>query len=327
MKNTLTFSDLCLDFQDERGQTYNLLDDVSFSIKDGRAVGIVGESGCGKSITSLAVMGLLPPAAHITSGSILFEGENLVTKTEKEMYAIRGKGISMIFQEPMTSLNPVLTIGFQIEEVIRRHEPSLSKAQLKTRTLDLLDKVGIPNPQKRINNYPHQFSGGMRQRTMIAIAIACHPQLLIADEPTTALDVTIQAQVLDLMMRLKTDGAMMLITHNLGIVAEVCEDVVVMYAGQIVESGSVRKVFKNPSHPYTQGLIRAIPTLDTKVEVLDSIPGVVPAVQHFPGGCRFAPRCPNATSLCSQERPGRVLLSESHMVACHLIRGETVNHE
>ena len=200
----------------------------------------------------------------------------------------------MIFQEPMTSLNPVLTIGFQIEEMLRRHESNLSKEEMRARVIDLLNKVGIPNPEKRLSSYPHQFSGGMRQRTMIAIAIACHPQLLIADEPTTALDVTIQAQVLDLMVNLKKGGSMMLITHNLGVVAEVCEDVVVMYAGQIIESGPVKEVFLHPAHPYTQGLLRAIPQLDTRSKTLESIPGVVPSVQNFPKGCRYAPRCPHA---------------------------------
>lgn len=321
MKDVLTFSDLCLDLRDDSGNSYNLLDHISFSIKEGHAVGIVGESGCGKSMTSLAVMGLLPPAAHITHGSIQYNGLEISDKTEKEMFAIRGKEIAMIFQEPMTSLNPVLTIGFQIEEMLRRHEKDLSKAELRSRTIELLGKVGIPNPEKRLNSYPHQFSGGMRQRTMIAIAIACRPQLLIADEPTTALDVTIQAQVLDLMVRLKTEGSLMLITHNLGIVAEICDDVVVMYAGQIVESGPVNEVFLNPVHPYTRGLIHAIPTLDTQKKTLESIPGVVPGVQNFPNGCRYAPRCSCSKASCHEERPKLYMVSEGHQVACCLSEG------
>ncbi len=322
MKNVLTFSDFCLDLQDDDGRSYNLLDHISFSVKDGRALGVVGESGCGKSMTSLAAMRLLPPAARIAGGRILLGDTDITAKSEKEMYAIRGKEMAMIFQEPMTSLNPVLTIGFQIEEMLRRHESNLSKEEMRARVIDLLNKVGIPNPEKRLSSYPHQFSGGMRQRTMIAIAIACHPQLLIADEPTTALDVTIQAQVLDLMVNLKKGGSMMLITHNLGVVAEVCEDVVVMYAGQIIESGPVKEVFLHPAHPYTQGLLRAIPQLDTRSKTLESIPGVVPSVQNFPKGCRYAPRCPHARPECRQERPLARHIGADHEVACHLIEEE-----
>ena len=323
VKNVLTFSDFCLDLRDDDGQAYNLLDHISFAVPNGRALGVVGESGCGKSMTSLAAMRLLPPAAHISGGRILLGDTDITAKSEKEMYAIRGKEMSMIFQEPMTSLNPVLTIGFQIEEMLLRHEKGLTKAQMHERVIDLLRKVGIPNPEKRAKSYPHEFSGGMRQRTMIAIAIACRPQLLIADEPTTALDVTIQAQVLDLMMRLKEDGSMMLITHNLGVVAEVCEDVVVMYAGQIIESGPVREVFLHPAHPYTQGLLRAIPMLETTSKTLESIPGVVPTVQNFPQGCRYAPRCAYAKEECRQQRPSRRQLGSGHDVACYLIEEES----
>ena len=324
VKNILTFSDFCLDLHDDDGQAYNLLDHISFAVPDGRALGVVGESGCGKSMTSLAAMRLLPPAAHISSGKIMLGDMDITAKSEKEMYEIRGKEMSMIFQEPMTSLNPVLTIGFQIEEMLIRHESNLTKAERRERVIDLLAKVGIPNPEKRLKSYPHEFSGGMRQRTMIAIAIACSPQLLIADEPTTALDVTIQAQVLDLMMRLKQGGSLMLITHNLGVVAEVCEDVAVMYAGQIIESGPVKEVFLHPAHPYTQGLLRAIPMLNTTAKTLESIPGVVPTVQNFPKGCRYAPRCAYAKKECSQERPSRRDLGNGHDVACYLIEEESV---
>lgn len=318
MSEILKFDQFRLDLIDDNAKAYNLLDDISFSVEEGHAVGVVGESGCGKSMTSLSVMRLLPPVARAAGGKIVYAGQDLLAKTEQEMYAIRGNEISMIFQEPMTSLNPVLTVGFQIEEVIRRHEPDVSKAELHERALALLSKVGIPNPEKRIRNYPHQFSGGMRQRAMIAMAIACSPQLLIADEPTTALDVTIQAQVLDLMVRLKSGGSLMLITHNLGVVAEVCDEVVVMYAGQIVEKGTVNEVFLHPAHPYTQGLLAAIPTLTTEKKALYTIPGTVPMVQAYTPGCRYAPRCPHARPCCGERAPACRSVGTGHEAACYL---------
>lgn len=321
MRDVLRFDKFRLDLQSDSGQRYNLLDDISFCVTEGKALGVVGESGCGKSITSLAAMRLLPPVAKVAGGSIYLGESDLLKKTEQEMYKVRGKEISMVFQEPMTSLNPVLTIGFQIEEVLRRHEPELGKKELRERTLGLLKKVGIPNPEKRIKNYPHQFSGGMRQRTMIAMAIACNPRLLIADESTTALDVTIQAQVLDLMSRLKEAGSLMFITHNLGVVAEVCDEMVVMYAGQIVEKGTVEEVFLHPAHPYTRGLLAAIPTLETTEKKLYSIPGTVPMVQNFGKGCRYAPRCGHCSPACLERPPREKRINDHHSVACYLEKG------
>lgn len=321
MLDVLRFEKFRLDLQNDDGQRFNLLDDISFSVKEGKALGVVGESGCGKSITSLSAMRLLPPAAKVAGGSIYLGDDDLLKKTEQEMYKVRGKEISMVFQEPMTSLNPVLTIGFQIEEVLHRHQPELSKKELQEKTLGLLKKVGIPNPEKRIKNYPHQFSGGMRQRTMIAMAIACDPRLLIADESTTALDVTIQAQVLDLMIRLKEGGSLMFITHNLGVVAEVCEDMVVMYAGQIVERGTVEEVFLHPAHPYTKGLLLAIPTLETTEKKLHNIPGTVPMVHNYAKGCRYAPRCVHCVPSCKEQAPCSVRLNDNHSVACYLHKG------
>ncbi len=318
MQDVLRFDRFRLNLQDDDGKQYNLLDDISFSVREGRALGIVGESGCGKSITTLSAMRLLPPVAKVAGGRILLGEEDLLQKTEQEMYKIRGKELSMIFQEPMTALNPVLTIGFQIEEVLRRHEKNLSKKDLRERTISLLQKVGIPNPEKRIKNYPHQFSGGMRQRTMIAMAIACNPRVLIADEATTALDVTIQAQVLDLMSRLKTGGSLMFITHNLGVVAEVCDELVVMYAGQVMEKGTVEEVFLHPAHPYTRGLLKAIPTLTTNVKRLHNIPGTVPLAHKFEQGCRYAPRCEHCKAVCREKAPVQTRINDDHSVACFL---------
>lgn len=318
MADILRFDKFRLDLQDDEGRHFNLLDDISFSLPDGKALGIVGESGCGKSITSLAVMRLLPQAAKVMGGGVYLRGDSLLEKTEAEMHDIRGKDVAMIFQDPLTCLNPVLTIGFQIGEAIKRHNPRTSAEEIKERTISLLKRVGIPTPEKRIRNYPHQFSGGMRQRTMIAMAIACSPGLLIADEATTALDVTIQAQVLDLMIRLKEGGSFMFITHNLGIVAEVCDEVTVMYAGQIVEAGTVDEVFLHPAHPYTKGLLLALPTLTSSGKKLYNIPGVVPTVQNFTPGCRYAPRCEYAKPVCSERKPARCVLNDSHHVACYL---------
>lgn len=321
MGEILSFDKFRLDLRDDNGNLYNLLDDISFCVHQGKAVGVVGESGCGKSMTSLSAMRLLPPVAKVVGGSINLCGEDLMKKTEQEMYKIRGKQVSMVFQEPMTSLNPVLTIGFQIGEIIKRHEPRISKAELRERVIHLIERVGIPNPASRLKNYPHQFSGGMRQRVMIAMAIACAPQLLIADEPTTALDVTIQAQVLDLMMRLKENGSMMLITHNLGVVAETCDEVVVMYAGQIVERGTTEEVFLHPAHPYTVDLLKSIPTLETERGELYSIAGVVPMVKNFTTGCRFAPRCQHCMARCKEKAPESSAINASHSVACYLNEG------
>jgi len=280
--------------------------DVSFHINRREVVGLVGESGCGKSVTSLSLMRLLKDTpGRISGGKVLFEDRDLVTLPEKDMRNIRGNEIAMIFQEPMTSLNPVLKIGKQLEEPLMVHL-GLSRSQAKERAADLLRQVGIPRAEEVLHDYPHQLSGGMRQRVMIAMAIACKPKLLIADEPTTALDVTIQAQILELLRKLRADNDMsvLLITHDLGVVAEMCDRVIVMYAGRVVEEGSVQELFENPRHPYTKGLIRSVPKLRQKVHRLESIPGNVPDLSQMPQGCKFAPRCAYATERCLKEEPG-----------------------
>lgn len=281
------------------------VDGVSLHVKKGEIVGIVGESGSGKSVTSLSVMQLVPnPPGQIVGGEINFNNENLVSASNKRMKAIRGKEIAMIFQEPMTSLNPLFTIGNQIRESIRIHE-KISKKEAHQKAINLLKLVGLPRAEDVIDEYPHQLSGGMRQRVMIAMAMSCEPDLLIADEPTTALDVTIQAQILDLMRKLNAEKntAILLITHDLGVVAEMCDRVVVMYAGQVVEEGTVREVLKEPHHPYTQGLIRSLPRLEEKSQKLYSIKGTVPRPKLGRVGCRFAPRCDLAFERCFKESP------------------------
>ncbi|MCY0901981.1 MAG: ABC transporter ATP-binding protein [Firmicutes bacterium] len=301
------------------------IDDVSFHVDRGETLGIVGESGCGKSVTSLSVMQLLSANGKIQEGTIAFNGRNLVGLSDGQMRKIRGKDIAMIFQEPMSSLNPVHKIGKQIAESLKIHT-NLSLGDGKRRAIELLNLVGIPRAEQIVDEYPHRLSGGMRQRVMIAIAMACDPQLLIADEPTTALDVTIQAQILDLMRRLKQERQMgiMLITHDLGVVAEMCDRVVVMYAGKVVEQGAVRDIFRNPSHPYTIGLLNSIPKLKERQERLDSIPGTVPSIELMPAGCRFAARCPHATTRCVTAEPGLLPVSETHQVRCFLREGVAV---
>ena len=294
------------------------VDGVDFVLNKGETLGIVGESGCGKSVTSLSIMRLIPdPPGKIVEGEILFEGSNLLEKTEAEMRNIRGNDISMIFQEPMTSLNPVFTIGDQIMEAIILHQ-RLNKAEARERAIEMLRLVGIPSPERRVDEYPHQLSGGMRQRVMIAMALSCNPRLLIADEPTTALDVTIQAQILDLMAQLREElgTAIMMITHDLGVIAEVVEKVVVMYTGRIVESADTYTIFKDPKHPYTIGLLASIPRLDGDGSRLQAIPGSVPIPGSFPEGCGFHPRCPFATDLCVKKVPPAFEVGENHHVAC-----------
>jgi oligopeptide/dipeptide ABC transporter ATP-binding protein len=296
------------------------VDGVTYHIDKGETLGIVGESGCGKSVTSLSVMRLIPdPPGKITGGDILFGGESLLKKSEAEMRKIRGNSISMIFQEPMTSLNPVYTVGDQIAEAIELHQ-GLKRQDAMEKAVEMLRLVGIPLPERRVHEYPHQLSGGMRQRVMIGMALSCNPQLLIADEPTTALDVTIQAQILELMKRLKKElgMAIMLITHDLGVVAEMAQRVVVMYAGKIVEEGDVVSIFRNPLHPYTEGLLRSIPRLDGDKGRLHVIDGVVPNPLHMPSGCRFNPRCPYAMDVCREKEPQFTQVSPTRYVSCWL---------
>lgn len=295
------------------------VDDVSFSIGQEETFGLVGESGCGKSVTALSIIRLISwPPGKIVNGKVFLEGENLLEKTEEEMRKIRGNKISMIFQEPMTSLDPVFTVGNEIMEVIQLHQ-GLEKEEAQEKAIDMLKIVGIPDPERRMNEYPHQLSGGMRQRVMIAMALSCNPKLLIADEPTTALDVTIQAQILRLMDKLKEEfqASVLLITHDLGVIAQQCENVAVMYAGEIVELGSVEAIFENPLHPYTEGLNKAIPRLDVDMNRLEIIEGMVPNLIEVPSGCRFHPRCRNAKESCSHELPRLVELEENHFTRCH----------
>ena len=315
--SVLEFKNYKMGFRDE-GVTYNLLDNISFSIRRGSVMGIVGESGCGKSMASLSVMRLLPPEAVVQGGEILFNGADLIAKSEAEMELIRGGEIGMVFQEPMTSLNPVFTIGRQIGETFRIHCASMTSEQIHKEVCDLLARVGISNPARRYDQYPHQLSGGMRQRVMIAMALACKPRLLIADEPTTALDVTIQAQVLELMQELgkESGSSMMLITHNLGVVAETCDEAVVMYAGRIVEMGRVEHIFDTHAHPYTEGLMASIPSLSSGDGELYSIPGTVPAIDNFGKGCRFAPRCARRRKMCDELPPPLREVVAGHSVAC-----------
>ncbi|HUE76380.1 MAG TPA: ABC transporter ATP-binding protein [Longimicrobiales bacterium] len=297
------------------------VDGVSFHVERGEVLGIVGESGCGKSVTSLSVMGLVAEPGRIEEGSsIVYDGRELTGLSEKELRAIRGNDIAMIFQEPMTSLNPVFRVGEQIAEAVRLHR-GLSKKEARARAVELLQLVGIPVPERRVDEYPHQLSGGMRQRVMIAMALANEPDLLIADEPTTALDVTIQAQILELLngIRQRLGMGILLITHDLGVVAEVCDRVIVMYAGQVVEEGTVADIFERPSHPYTQGLLAAVPRADRKAGRLAVIPGTVPPPTRWPTGCRFHDRCPYAWDLTREQMPPLFDLEGGHRSRCWLV--------
>jgi oligopeptide/dipeptide ABC transporter ATP-binding protein len=302
-----------------RGGVVKAVDDVSFTIKPGETLGLVGESGCGKSVTALSVMRLVAnPPGKIVGGEINFNGENILEKNQNEMTDLRGSKISMIFQDPMTSLNPVFTVGYQISETVKRHRKELNKDQSWKRAIEMLDLVRIPDAKRRAKNYPHEFSGGMRQRVMIAIALACNPKLLIADEPTTALDVTIQAQILELMKGLtkEFDTAVMLITHDLGVVAGTCENVNVMYAGHVVESAPVKQLYETPAHPYTVGLLHSIPRLDDQRGIkLSPIGGQPPDLLNPPTGCPYAPRCPKVQSRCRQERPELMPVGRGEQVA------------
>lgn len=293
---------------------------VSFDLHKGETLAIVGESGCGKSVTSQSIMRLIPtPPGRITSGSILFKGQDLTKLSEKKMRDIRGADISMIFQDPMTALNPTLRVGEQIAENIMQHE-NISKEKAKEKAFEMLELVGIPNPKERLKQYPHEFSGGMRQRIVIAMALICNPEVLIADEPTTALDVTIQAQILELFkdIQQKTDVSIVLITHDLGVVAQVADRVAVMYAGKIVEIGTRRDIFYTPQHPYTKGLLRSVPRLDLYESELVPIAGSPPDLFAPPSGCSFAPRCPYVMEVCDRMYPVSTKLKESHQVHCWL---------
>lgn len=315
----LEVKDLAIDFTTDTGKPVHAVRDANFTVYPGQWVAIVGESGSGKSVTSLSVMGLLAEPGHVAGGTMEFMGKDLVNMPEKEYRELRGNDIAMIFQEPMTSLNPVYRIGNQIVEAIRTHE-KIDKKEAMERAVDLLRKVGIPSPEKRVYDYPHQMSGGMRQRVMIAMALACNPKLLIADEPTTALDVTIQAQILDLLRRLRdeTGMAVLLITHDLGVVSETADHVVVMYCGQVVEEAEVRSLFDHPMHPYTLGLLKSIPRLaDDDSKRLYTIKGMVPNPLEMPPGCHFSDRCEQCMDICRQKMPELVQAGD-HKVRCFL---------
>ncbi|MFT4795133.1 MAG: oligopeptide/dipeptide ABC transporter ATP-binding protein [Paracoccaceae bacterium] len=301
-----------------KGASANVVDGASFSVAPGETLCIVGESGCGKSVTALSLMGLLPmPPGQLMSGTAMFGGQDLLSMPRRDLGDIRGDRIAMIFQEPMTSLNPVHRIGDQIAEAVLRHR-SGTRAQARARALEMLERVRIPAAAQRLDDYPHQLSGGMRQRVMIAMALANDPALLIADEPTTALDVTIQAQILDLIRTLQSESgtALVMITHDLGVVAEIADKVAVMYAGRIVEDGTVEAIFDDPQHPYTIGLMSSVPSIGKRAGRLTTIDGMVPGVDNMPAGCRFAPRCPFADAACTAAPPPLIQIGEGHRVAC-----------
>jgi peptide/nickel transport system ATP-binding protein/oligopeptide transport system ATP-binding protein len=313
----LSITNLTTAFATARGEV-TAVEDISFSLDEGEILGIVGESGSGKSVTALTIMGLLPqPPARVVGGQVRFDGEELTRLSDTRMQRIRGPGIAMVFQEPMTSLNPVFTIGEQVMETIRAHE-RLSQRVLYSRALEMLEKVGIPSAARRMADYPHQLSGGQRQRVMLAIALACRPRLLIADEPTTALDVTIQAQILDLLMDLRDEFgmALIIITHNMGVVAETADRVLVMYAGRIVEEAPVARLFDRPLHPYTRGLLECVLSLEQQHERLIAIEGALPDPARRPAGCRFAPRCRYAVPACAAGIPPLAAFGAGHGAAC-----------
>lgn len=323
MAAMLTIDDLRTSFI-QAGKKLTVIEGVSLSVEPGETVGVVGESGCGKSVTSMSIMQLLGRNVELT-GSIRFQDKELLSLTDKQMQTIRGNQIAMIFQEPMTSLNPLHSIGKQISEPLRRHL-GLSKQEAKQRTIQLLKEVGIPRADEIISDYPHQLSGGMRQRVMIAMAMSCAPKLLIADEPTTALDVTIQAQILELMKKVRQEQgtSILLITHDLGVVAEMCHRVIVMYAGQIVEEADVKQLFDEPKHPYTRGLLKSMPSVSVNQERLDAIPGSVPLLSEMPVGCRFAPRCSQVMDICREKNPELLPVADNQKCRCWLYREEDV---
>ncbi|OGR28653.1 MAG: peptide ABC transporter ATP-binding protein [Desulfobacterales bacterium RIFOXYA12_FULL_46_15] len=320
-ENILEIDGLCVEFDIEACRV-RAVDDVGFQLKKGSTLGIAGESGCGKTITALSIIRLLPkPVSRIVRGRVVFHGQDLLTLSKNEMHRIRGRKISMIFQEPMTALNPVHSIGKQMTEIHELHFPGLSHKERGTASVKMLEKVGISDPETVMKKYPHQLSGGMRQRVMIAMSLSCKPDILIADEPTTALDVTVQAQILDLIRVLKQESGMsvILITHDLGVIAENCDDIVVMYAGKIIEKADVRDLFRHPCHPYTKGLLASIPSLAKKPKImLPTIPGNVPSLMSMPGGCRFQDRCPLAADVCRNTEPKEQRMGKNHVVSCHM---------
>lgn len=300
------------------------VDGVDIELAKSETLAIVGESGCGKSVTALSILRLIPnPPGKIVEGEILYNGKDLLKMSEKQMRGIRGNDISMIFQEPMTSLNPVFTVGMQIMESLMIHQ-NLNKKEARKVAIEMIKLVGIPSPEKRVDEYPHQFSGGMKQRIMIAMALACNPKILIADEPTTALDVTIQAQILRLMadLKKKVNTAIILITHDMGVVAQIAENVMVMYAGKAVEYGDVKSIFKNPLHPYTIGLLESIPKINDEKERLYNIKGTIPSPKNYPKGCRFSPRCEQAMPICHEEEPDLIELNNNVRVRCWKYKGD-----
>jgi peptide/nickel transport system ATP-binding protein len=313
----LEIDNLKIVFHGDRGRKTHAVDRLDLTLKRGQTLGLVGESGCGKSVTALAIMGLLPKDSAEVTGHIRFDGVDLLALPDRAMRDLRGDRLAMIFQEPMTSLNPAYTIGDQIAESLVRHR-ALSRPEARKRAIELLRRVNIPSPAERADDYPHRLSGGMRQRAMIALALACDPKLLIADEPTTALDVTVQAQILDLLRVLKaeTDASIILITHDLGVVAEVCDEVAVMYAGEIVERAAVGNLFAAPQHPYTIGLLGSMPRLGQRVEELAAIEGMVPNLSTLPAGCRFAPRCPFMRDICVAAPPPMVAIDPDRRSRC-----------
>ena len=324
-ENILEIKGLEITYEVEEG-TVRAVNNIDISLGRGKTLGLVGETGAGKTTTALAVLRLVPdPPGVIKNGEIFLEGKNIFNYTEKDMELIRGDQVSMIFQDPMTSLNPVLTVGDQIAEVIMIHQ-SLNKKQAYEKAKDMLELVGIPGD--RAGEYPHQFSGGMKQRVVIAIALACNPKVLIADEPTTALDVTIQAQVLELMKNLrdKYGTSMILITHDLGVVAEVCDEVSIMYAGKIIEHGNLVDIFDNHKHPYTEGLFNSLPNIEDKGEPLKPIPGLVPDPSNLPSGCAFHPRCPYAKDICKEQVPEKICMNDTHTVSCLMYSEKTKNY-
>ena len=314
---------LATEFVAEQGVA-RALDDISFELHGGETLGIVGESGCGKSVTALSIMRLLPrPAGNIVAGSVVFDGVDLTRLPADDMHDIRGNRIAMIFQEPMTALNPVYRVGRQLGETFLLHNPDMTTDAVRAASLEILEKVGIPAPARRLDEYPHQLSGGMRQRVMIAIALSCHPDILIADEPTTALDVTIQAQILQLMKELQQETGMSIIfiTHDLGVIAELCDRVLVMYGGRIIEQAAIDDLFEAPRHPYTRGLLNAIPRLEKPAkETLETIPGMVPSLFEFPPGCRFQNRCEHVIDRCRVETPELETVAGVHRVRCFRYR-------